>query len=530
MAGEIVCDVFIAGGGLGGCAAALAAARCGLRVVMSEETEWIGGQLTSQATPPDEHPWIEQFGCTRSYRQLRCHIRDYYRERCPITEEAGARLHLNPGNGLVSRLCCEPRAALFALQSMLAPFVDTKMLTILTRHRLEAGMADQDRVQAARLQNQENGADLIVSARYFLDATETGDLLSLTGTEYVVGSEGGTGEPHGSPVSLPENQQAFTFCFAMEHLPGENHIIDKPAGYSWWRDYVPNVTPPWPGTLLSLTGTNPITLQARRYLFDPEGEPTGGQFGLWRYRRILDRSNFRDGAYPGDISLVNWPMNDYMIGPIIDVSAEQATARLSHARDLSLSLLYWLQTEAPRPDGGVGWPGLRLRADVMGSEDGLALAPYIRESRRIRAEFTVLEQHVAASGKTDSPIEPARFPDSVGIGSYRIDLHPSAGGDNYIDVASRPFEIPLGALIPIRTENLMPAAKNLGVTHITNGCFRLHPVEWNVGEAAGLLAAYCLSREAVPRMVRRNASHLEAYRNLLVEHGVELSWPSPLTP
>ena len=55
-------------------------------------------------------------------------------------------------------------------------------------------------------------------------------------------------------------------------------------------------------------------------------------------------------------------------------------------------------------------------------------------------------------------------------------LHPSTGGDNYIDISSLPFQIPLGALIPERVTNLLPACKNLGVTHITNGCYRLHPV------------------------------------------------------
>src|SRR5439155_21149934 len=95
-----------------------------------------------------------------------------------------------------------------------------------------------------------------------------------------------------------------------------------------------------------------------------------------------------------------------------------------------------------------------------------------------------------------------RFPDSVGVGSYRIDLHPSSGGDNYIDVSSLPFQIPLGALIPQRVENLLAGCKNLGVTHITNGCYRLHPVEWNIGEAAGMLVAQCLRKKLPPRGVR----------------------------
>ncbi|MCG6199607.1 FAD-dependent oxidoreductase, partial [Anoxybacillus sp. LAT_38] len=68
MIRELHADLVVIGGGVGGCAAALAAAKLGRTVVMTEETSWIGGQLTSQAVPPDEHPWIEQFGCTRSYR------------------------------------------------------------------------------------------------------------------------------------------------------------------------------------------------------------------------------------------------------------------------------------------------------------------------------------------------------------------------------------------------------------------------------------------------------------------------------
>ena len=45
---EKACDVLVVGGGTGGIAAALAAARAGRRVCLLEETDWIGGQLTAQ--------------------------------------------------------------------------------------------------------------------------------------------------------------------------------------------------------------------------------------------------------------------------------------------------------------------------------------------------------------------------------------------------------------------------------------------------------------------------------------------------
>src|SRR5262249_51274976 len=75
---ELSADVVIIGGGTGGCAAALAVGRMGLRAIVTEETDWIGGQLTAQAVPPDEHPWIESFGCTRLYRQIRHRPPQYY--------------------------------------------------------------------------------------------------------------------------------------------------------------------------------------------------------------------------------------------------------------------------------------------------------------------------------------------------------------------------------------------------------------------------------------------------------------------
>ena len=50
---ELDCDVAVIGGSVGGFAATLAALRNGMRVVLTEETDWIGGQLTSQAVPPD---------------------------------------------------------------------------------------------------------------------------------------------------------------------------------------------------------------------------------------------------------------------------------------------------------------------------------------------------------------------------------------------------------------------------------------------------------------------------------------------
>ncbi|MEK7755506.1 MAG: FAD-dependent oxidoreductase [Acidobacteriota bacterium] len=375
----------------------------------------------------------------------------------------------------------------------------------------------------------ESGATRAIEASCFIDATEQGDLLPLTKAEYVTGFESRrqTGEPHAPADPQPANIQAFTMCFAIDYVAGEDHTIDRPGEYSFWRDYVPKMTPPWPGRLLSWSMSHPITLEERKVTFDPAAAATPGALNLWLYRRIANQRNFTPGAYAGDISLINWPQNDYWLGNIHEVSQDQAERHLQRAKQLSLSLLYWMQTEAPRPDGGQGWRGLRLRPDIMGTEDGLAKYPYIRESRRIQAEFTVLEQHVG----TDARKQPAAesFSDSVGVGSYRIDLHPSSGGDNYIDVSSLPFQIPMGALIPKRVDNLLAGAKNLGVTHITNGCYRLHPVEWNIGESAGALAAYAIEKRTTPRAVRNTSKLLGDFQAKIQAQGIEIAWPK-ITP
>jgi hypothetical protein len=176
------------------------------------------------------------------------------------------------------------------------------------------------------------------------------------------------------------------------------------------------------------------------------------------------------------------------------------------------------------PRRRTGYPGLRLCREVLGKPDGLAPDAYVRESRRIAAGFTVLETHVGVEARLGADRAEA-FRDTIGVGSYRIDLHPSTAGRGYLDIATYPFQIPLGALIPQRVDNLLAAGKCLGATHITNGCYRLHPVEWNVGEAAGSLAAFCLDHRVSPRGVRNAPNVLADFQRTLVWMGVQLHWP-----
>jgi len=525
-------EILIVGGGLGGVAAALAALDAGRSVIMTEQYDWLGGQLTSQAVPPDEHSWVEQMAITARYRALRDGIRDYYRRHYPLTERSRAWRELNPGAGWVSRLCHEPRVAVAVIDAMLAPYRASRRLEILQPYRPVGAEVEGDRVRAVRLAHRDEETEITVAASFVIDATETGDLLPLTGTEFVTGFEaqGETGEPSAPREAQPLNMQAVSICFAVDHVDGD-HTIDKPANYDFWRAYRPDF---WGDRLLSWRAPHPRTLEIveRSFTPNPDDDPlqvnadqrlSPGDTNLWTFRRIAARRNFVEGTYDSDITLVNWPMIDYFEGPVFGVPDEEAQRHLAGADELSRAVFYWMQTEAPRSDGGTGFPGLRLRGDITGTRHGLAQAPYIREARRIKAAYTVVEQDLSLAVRGDKGA--VRYRDTVGVGMYRIDLHPSTGGDTYIDVGSCPFEIPLGALLPQRMTNLLPAGKNIGTTHITNGCYRLHPVEWNIGEAAGALAAFCLDRSLPSQAVRERDDRLEDYQATLERAGVELRWP-----
>ncbi len=506
---RVSCDILIAGGGLGGCAAALHAAKMGLTVCLIEECDWIGGQITSQGVSAlDEHDYIEEFGGTASYYQLRNGIRDYYRTHYQLADSAKNNPALDPGNCWVSRLGFEPQAGLVVLHQMLQPLVDAGKLSIYTNTRAIAATVADDRIQTITAIAGSEHQRIIFEAQYVIDATELGDLLPLTGTEYVVGAEpmAATAEPHAHPgAGDTKLVQSFTYTFAVEFCPGENHTIPRPDDYEFNREHQP----------YSL-----VTEKGIRYLMFGQAPGTPGSF--WTYRRLIDAAQFQDSAFPNDIAMINWHSNDFRGGTILDVSPEQRQQRLQQAKNLSLGFLYWLQTEAPRDDGGYGYPELKLRKDIMGTEDGLSQFPYIRESRRIKALQTIREQDISAEFQ---PGARARFFDnSVGIGKYWIDLHRGSDEDLGLFLPTKPFQIPLGALIPIRMKNLVAGAKNIGTTHITNGAYRLHPVEWAIGEAAGALAALAIKLNRSPHQIHADPWLVRQLQNDLVQAGAPITW------
>jgi hypothetical protein len=205
---------------------------------------------------------------------------------------------------------------------------------------------------------------------------------------------------------------------------------------------------------------------------------------------------------------------------MIDKSPAEVALHLARARERALAYVYWLQTEAD----GHGYPFLALRSDVLGTTTGVAKYPYIREGRRLRALETIKVEDVSdAYNPGSARARTYRYP--VAIGFYPLDMHTNAAeGSGFPRGKSLPYQVPLGALIPETMNGLVAGAKDIGTTHMTNAAYRLHPIEWAIGEAAGTLAACSLSWNIEARDAFASEGHARELEDRLLADGAPLYW------
>jgi len=510
------CDVLVVGGGLGGVAAAEALVRAGRTVILSEPTSVLGGQLTAQAVAcPDENSYIERdpgVG-TRSYRLLREELRERY-ARMPGIKPGREK---SVGQCWVSRISGEPGVWEGVIRDRLEPLRGAPGLReILLRNQLVSvqRFAHSGRYHFADFLNLDTGRITRVAAKYLLDASELGDGLLLAGSPWTVGAEARAahGEPDAPETARPEWVQSFTYCFVVRWQPeGPHQIVEKPAEYEYFKSL---------GTY-SL-GYDYSDERGRVYYKVFEKAPkAAGPF--WTYRRLVAASSFvANPKYPGDLALINWPGNDFHEeNPIGKPLAEQVRI-LKRAKAYAQGFLYWLQTECPRDEGGTGYPEMQLATDIL--DGGFAVHPYVRESRRLLADFTLTEHHLAPDPANPEKKWGEEFPDTVGIALYAMDIHPAKGEPPFLSRAL-PYHLPLGSFIPrAGAPNVLPAAKNFGATRLALSSARMHPTEWLTGEVAGHLAAFCIARGVEPAEVRKSPTLLQEFQAQLEAAGVPLRW------
>ncbi len=512
-------EVVIVGASFGGVAAALAVADARKTVCLIDAGSIVGGQATSQGVSRWDETGFSQspkkYGSTASYRSLKDEIRRWYREHATLARDVDGQT-FNPGwKGSGQPFRVDPNVVSTVMNALLAGrgAYLTQMLGSAVTHVTH----DQGRIVSVTLANGD-----IVGGTIFVDATDLGDLLPLANISCFAGAEsiGATGEPNAEAQPEPRFIQPFTVPIAIEHMPDERaeYLIDQPAEYDALAEYQGF-------TVVDQNRNGDLggVLKDVQHL----GET------VFNYRQYIDHRNFDDPNYTNDRSTINCGCNDYQRSVIPTGDGDHDAATVEKARQTSRAYLWWLQQEAPHDEGpGKGFGNLAVRSDAFGTADGTAPQPYIRESRRITKPLVpIYEQDIAVPSMNPPRRAPKNFSDSVGIGHYNADIHKSWGpppATPYKEIGPiGVFQIPLGSLIPSDAKNYIAACKNLGTSHITSSAYRVHPIEWAIGEAAGVLAAYCVGQGVSPADAHaddRPAGRRTMIQLRMLERGAPIFW------
>lgn len=505
-------DVVIAGGSTAAFAAAVAAAESGARTCLIEPTDWIGGQITSSAVPAIDEAWHKI--TDKATGTVLLDVAKIARSRENMTPNFRAMLDAtgNPGRGWVSNYCFEPKNFLEQhLHPLEAALRKSGKLTVYRDAVLKRVEADPEKGLVTAIEViqrtpkpgvaaggydrhlSEDLADWYTpepSARFdkrvirigsskerpvvFIDATEWGELLVLSGAPYLQGVETTDGGREGNDRC----GQSTVFDFIQRLNPAP---VDEPPGPSG-----PDVV---------------------EYGFDDHTGRPDAWAQIWTYRRV---KSAKGGGPPavGDLCLQNWGYssrqkqggNDYPFGYLFLSRAETDAERADWRGGLDLAVVaaaerralgwhYWFKNHPP---DGITPGQVTLDREALGTSHGLAKLPYIRDTRR----SVGLDGFLLKGSDLDGPPQRKtgrRFYDHIALGAYASDVHALATCKMpaYVVGAHQtlPFLIPFRALTNERFSNLLVAGKTMAQSFLANAATRLHPIEWSTGTAAGVAAA-----------------------------------------
>ena len=457
-------DVLVVGGGASGVSAGVQASRMGVQTMIVEETPWIGGMLTSAG--------------------VSC-IDGNYRLQSGIFGEFADSLALRYGGwdalktGWVSNINFEPHVGQEILTNI-AEGCGDKLTVVREASMVSVKGSDLEWTVTFR---RKNGEEFVVNADVLIDGTELGDVAKACGVEYRIGMDASseTGESI-APEQANDVIQDLTFVTILkDYGPDADMTIQEPEGYDPSKFYNCAVNP----------NNHP----------EPNGKTATGQT-IWSPENMITYGRTPNGKF-----MINWPIcgNDYYVNTIEMTPAERVEAYKA-AKNFTLCFIYFIQTE-------LGMKHLGLADDEFPTDDGLALFPYHRESRRIVGEAFFTVDAAAAPYDYKYPY----YRTGIAVGDYAVDHHHfrHPQWEDLPDLHFYPipsFNVPLGVLIPKQddVQDLLVAEKSVSVSNLINGATRLQPVVMQLGQAAGMVAALaCLEDKSVDEVdVRKVQAHL----------------------
>ncbi|MFN4286106.1 MAG: FAD-dependent oxidoreductase [Lacibacter sp.] len=448
-------DVLVIGGGTGGSAAGIQAARMGVSTIIAEPTVWLGGMFSAAGVAAFDGNHNMPSGLFGEFREQ-------------LYKVYGGPQQV--ATGWVSNTLFEPHVGDSIVKHMAAALPNLK---VLYRHRFEKTLVKNKQVTGAVFTNEATGATVIINAKQVIDATELGDALASAGVPYDMGMEADsiTGENIGVPESNDIIQDITYAAILKDYGPKADCTLAQPANY------------------------NPMEFDGCCNEFCSEPSKLTSNVDA---RKMLDYGKLPNGKY-----MINWPGkgNDIYIN-MIPMNHEQRQQAIAEAKAKTLRFIYFLQTQ-------FGFKHLGLADDEFPTADRLPLIPYHRESRRVQGLIRFKVQHIATPFDTPE----ALYRTGIAVGDYPIDHHhrenPRAPQHlNFYPVPS--FNMPLGALIPKDFAGLIVAEKSTSVSNIVNGTTRLQPCVMLTGQAAGVLAALAVkqNKQAAEVPVRNVQSEL----------------------
>lgn len=526
---EYTCSIAVIGGSTAAYTTALTALKLKLDVCLVQPQRMVGGQFTAQALPASDDGDLlrhradlvsvsgEEFAISKGQRR--------FRNRQRQLQPVAGRIVDDPGGSWVCPLSTTPVTASTALNEPLLPYLKSGKLTLIpyaeptSLLRSEAEAGELRRVTGVVCRDTKTNHSFTVYAKVVVEATDFGDLLELADLPSRIGQEArsDTGEAILPEDARPQCQQSFTFDVLVERTQsGWGVPIGAPKEYG---------RVPWLN-LQEFTGNFWVSKNnswKKREFFDA--------FGIFRYRRLKRQSLNEKTILPGDVAVINWGTsghptrgqccgNDYRTGYLIGLSRSEREKQIKQARIRAQAYIHYLQVN--------GASDLKPRGDLTWTKDGIALEPYIREARRGVALTTIRHEDVAASFFPNQARARA-FDDTLGIGQYHyLDLHGNLV-DGHVspkgqDVIALPFTLSAGALVPMDTDGLVLSAKSIGTTHITNAAYRMHPMEWAIGEASGFLAAFSVWTSKQPREIVGDLALLRKLQGFATRNGIPIVW------
>ena len=499
----MIYDVAVIGAGTGGTAAAIQAARMGMSVALIEESDWVGGQMTGAAVSTMDDVRRTRTGI---YNELITRVREHYDKR----ETA-----VNTCYWGSDTIALEPWVGQKVLSDMIN---ESSKITLFLNTRVVSAKTENSKVVSALIKDDEGEKE--IRAKVFIDATEAGDFIPLTGARYRSGRNISPNIDKNSiiqdityvavvkkyPEGVPEELRIKTPPpHYNEYLPHFRRIITKNG--SWWPgDYPFNVP-----THNAYRGIPDVTNPDRSRI-------DGGVPSTWPLitRTALNWANDYPGRKFGEAGMPAKFLEDRNFR----IAAERG------AMGVTLAFLYYMQTELGMKDWSVddrqGYGGSFTNDwknwKEMPEEFAPVLKhfppfPYIRESRRIMGVTTMTVKDVIRDVNLKRILN--MVPESVALGEYPTDIH-GLREPEYLDsdLGERPedipddkewkgglFQIPMGVFIPEKIDGLLAAEKNISVSRVVNGSTRLQPVTMLTGQAVGALAAVSIKKGVAPREV-----------------------------